>query len=213
MPILSADTSPQTPILYSPSRRLMITTPTPEHDAQTTILRTDPTARRYLPSHLPEAMTIDEARERRESRAKDPSILDLNVLVQQEVDGPYIELAGSLGISKIYKYQRSCEIGILVATKYHGQGFASEIFFTVWTYLFEELKLHRVSLETAMANAPMRGWLEKVAGVVQEGMRRECWTDNEGGWIDVASYAVLDWEWRERVKGRLEARIGLENSK
>ncbi|KAF5317402.1 hypothetical protein D9611_003934 [Ephemerocybe angulata] len=192
-------------VLYSPSRRVKLETPTAEFDEAVAILRTEPGTRKYLLGHLPATMTMEESKERRESRSKDPKILDFSAYVRQE-DGSY-ELGGSTGVFNIDTIQNTCEAGILVATKYQGKGVTAEIFYALWTYLFEERGFHRVTLETAMENAPMRGWLERVAGVRQEGTKIECWADKAGGWTDVASYALLEREWKASIKARLEKRI------
>lgn len=194
------------PILHlkSPSGRIILTNPSPAEDEIVSVFRTSPIVRRYL-QFLPATLSVEDARKRREDRGKDPQILDLAVFLQAE-DGT-LEFAGSTAIFHIDDTQKSCEAGILVVPKFHGQGLTAEIFCTLLTYVFEERGFHRVSFETSMENAPMRGWLEKAAGVRLEGVKKECWTDSAGGWVDVASYAVLSWEWRDNVKARLEKRI------
>ncbi|KAF6760298.1 hypothetical protein DFP72DRAFT_988520 [Ephemerocybe angulata] len=166
-------------VLYSPSRRVKLETPTAEFDEAVAILRTEPGTRKYLLGHLPATMTTEESKERRESRSKRPQ------------DPRPQCLGGSTGAFNIDTIQNTCEAGILVATKYQGK----------------ERGFHRVTLETAMENAPMRGWLERVAGVRQEGTKIECWADKAGGWTDVASYALLEREWKASIKARLEKRI------
>ena len=103
--------------------------------------------------------------------------------------------------------QRSCEAGIIIAPKFHGQNLTAEILYTLFHYIFEEKQFHRISLETSSENAPMRGWLEKVAGMRLEGIRKEWWTDNAGGWLDVCGYAVLEREWKGWMKQRLLERV------
>ncbi|KAF8893980.1 hypothetical protein BD779DRAFT_1504608 [Infundibulicybe gibba] len=70
-------------------------------------------------------------------------------------------------------------------------------------------KLHRVTLDTSVDNTPMRGWLEKVAGIRLEANRTECWKIRPGEYCDVVGYALLDWEWRDRVKAALERRMNI----
>ncbi|KAJ2916791.1 hypothetical protein MD484_g3668, partial [Candolleomyces efflorescens] len=200
--------TPATLTLYSPSRRVKLVPPTEPTDEAVAILRTDPITLRYL-KFLPQTMTTEENRVRRETRAKDPQILDLLAYVRGE-DGSY-ELGGTTGVFHMDNLQKCCEAGILVAPKFQGQGVTAEIFYTLFTYIFEEKGFHRIGMETAMENMPMRGWLEKVADIRQEGVKKEWWTDMAGGWTDVGSYAILDWEWRDKVKERLEKRIASRN--
>lgn len=190
--------------LHSPTRRIKLVTPSPAEDETIAAFRVEPATLRYL-EFLPKTMTTEEATARRESRAKNPAILDLHVFIRLD-DGTF-EFCGSTGVFSIDELQKSCEAGILVASKWQGQGLSAEIFYTLWEYIFEQRGLHRISMETSVDNAPMRGWLEKVGGIVQEGTRREAWTDNAGGWTNVASYAILESEWRSSVKARLEKRI------
>ncbi|KAJ3550002.1 hypothetical protein NMY22_g677 [Coprinellus aureogranulatus] len=191
-------------ILYSPSKRVKLTLPIPEYDEEIAALRCAPTTLRYL-KFFADKYTTEEARARRELRAKDPSILDLYVFALND-DGEY-ELAGSTGVFNLDGLQKSCEGGILVAPKFVGKGLTAEIFYTLFKYIFEERGFHRISFETSMENEPMRGWFEKAAGIRQEGVKKEWWSDGRGGWTDVGSYALLDREWEAEVKARLEKRI------
>ncbi|KAJ2925121.1 hypothetical protein H1R20_g11959, partial [Candolleomyces eurysporus] len=200
--------TPATLTLYSPSRRVKLVTPSQADDEAVAILRTHPVTLRFL-KFLPETMTAEEVRERRENRAKDSRILDLIVYVRGE-DGSY-EVGGSTGVFSMDDLQKSCEAGILVAPKFQGQGVSTEVFYTLFAYTFEERGFHRISMETSMENLPMRGWLEKTANIRQEGIKKEWWTDNAGGWTDVGSYAILDREWRDKVKERLEKKMTSRN--
>jgi RimJ/RimL family protein N-acetyltransferase len=190
--------------LYSPTKRVKLTSPIPELDESIAALRCAPTTLRYL-KFFPETFSTEEARARRESRAKETNLIDLYVFALGD-DGEY-ELAGSTGVFNVDNLFKCCEGGILVAPKFVGKGLTAEIFYTLFQYMFDEKGFHRMSFETSMENEPMRGWFEKAAGVRLEGVKKEWWTDKQGGWTDVASYALLESEWREEVKGRLKKRM------
>jgi hypothetical protein len=53
----------------------------------------------------------------------------------------------------------------------------------------------------------MQSWLENVAGIRLEAKREECWQQLDGTFTDVKGYAILDWEWKDNVKSRLERRL------
>jgi len=220
----SPSTSPTTPpiTIYSQDKRVRLATPSSVEDADVSVVRSDPLARRYLRFMPP--ITVEGVKERRESRAQDPHILDFNVfLLQQDYSPstdtetsssssssqtPQGELIGMTGVFNIDDLQKSCEMGILLSPKVHGTGISTVVLYTIMKYIFEERKFHRVTLETGEDNMPMRGWLEKY-GVRCEATRLEAWTDGNGGWTDVKGYAVLDREWVEVVKPNLEKKLGL----
>jgi RimJ/RimL family protein N-acetyltransferase len=110
-------------------------------------------------------------------------------------------------VFNIDEVNRSCEAGILVSPELHGKGTATEILYTLLKYVFEERKFHRTTFETGVDNVNMAGWLQNVVGARLEAERKECWKEEGGKYTDVHSYAILEWEWADRIKGRLEGRI------
>ncbi|TEB38359.1 acyl-CoA N-acyltransferase [Coprinellus micaceus] len=196
-------------MLYSPSKRVKLTRPDTKLDEAIAALRCAPTTLEYL-KILPAHFTAEEAKARRESRAKDATILDLYAFALNE--GGEYELAGPTGVFSVDNFHKTCEAGIIIAPKFLGKGLTAENFYTLFQYIFEEKGFHRISFETSAENEPMRGWFEKVAGIRQEGLRKEWWMDGLGGWTDVASYAILEREWNAEVKARLEKRIRVKSS-
>ncbi|KAH6913926.1 acyl-CoA N-acyltransferase [Coprinopsis sp. MPI-PUGE-AT-0042] len=198
----SSSTAPPL-ILYSPDKRYRFATPTSAEDDQVSILRSDPRTLRYL-RFMPQTISIPEVAARRESRLADPKIIDFNVF--DEANG---KLVGMTGVFDFDEFMSRCEAGIVISPEATGKGLASVMLYTVLKYAFEERGIHRVTFETGEDNAPMRGWLEKVAEARVEATRLSCWRDGQGGWTDVKGYAIVDFEWRDRVKPNLEKRLGI----
>lgn len=190
--------------LVSPFGRIRLAPPTPQEDVAVSILRSDPISRKYL-RFMPEQISVAEVAARRESRAKDPRILDLYAyMVNEDGSSRFVGLSGVFNIDEV---NGSCEAGILVSPELHGKGTATEILYTLLKYVFEERKFHRTTFETGVDNVNMGGWLQNVAGVRLEAERKECWKEGDGKYTDVHSYAILEWEWADRIKARLEERI------
>lgn len=192
--------------LTSPFGRLKLITPDPIYDEEMAKLRSHPETLRYLPI-LPAHVTTDEARLRREERAAQDSILDLHVLLDNG-DGSF-KFVGMAGLYNIDRTSDSCYIGILIHPDYFRSGFATQVLYTIMKYAFEDpaYLMHRVVYDTAADNVQMRGWLERVAGVHVEFTLREAWKVRKGKYIDVMGFSILENEWSDSVKGKLEARL------
>ena len=191
--------------LYSHSRRLRISRPTSAEDEVTALLRIHPDSRRYLP-FFPEVFTTEDNRKKREERAKRDDVIDFSVfLVKESGEEEYVGITGLINVDWV---NRSCSVGILISSKYHRQGIATEAIHAMMQFAFEDeaLKMHRCGFETGDYNVQMRGWLENVAGATLEGVSRECWKDGNR-WVDMVRYGVLDREWEGGVKFALERRI------
>lgn len=202
-----ASSSTRTPLVrYSPDKRFRFATPTSAEDDQVSILRSDARMLRHL-RFMPQTISIPEVAERRETRLKDPKIIDFNVFDDSPEGGG--KLVGMTGVFDYDESMSRCEAGIVISPEETGKGLASVMMYTVLMFAFEEKGVHRVTFETSEDNAAMRGWLEKVAEARVEATRLECWKDGQGGWINVKGYAIIDWEWRERVKPNLEKRLGI----
>ncbi|EKM81059.1 hypothetical protein AGABI1DRAFT_71814 [Agaricus bisporus var. burnettii JB137-S8] len=151
-------------------------------------------------------MTVEEIRSRREKRAADDTAVDFCAFTLND-DGSRNEFIGTTAVFKIDVEQNNCEIGILVAPEKHGGGYGTEMLYCVMQWVFEEKNFHRATFETAVDNIPMQKWFEKT-GIRLEAERKEAWRGiNTGEYEDVKGYAVLEWEWRDRIKANLETRI------
>jgi len=200
---------PRTLILQSPFGRLSLVSPPPEGDEEDTIaLRTHPKVLEHL-KILPERLTMAEVTSRAKQRLEDPLILDFSVYLNRGGDAKR-ELIGVTGYFNLNTVNRSCEVGILVRPDLHGKQYATEVLYVLLHYIFDTGKLHRATFETAWSNSAMRGWLERTAGARLESQRRDAWCINDGTFVDVAGYAMLEDEWHNEVEPRLRKRLETE---
>ncbi|KII90697.1 hypothetical protein PLICRDRAFT_541879 [Plicaturopsis crispa FD-325 SS-3] len=187
--------------LTSRTGRLTLRAPVEADDEAMAALRSHPRTREYL-RFLPEHCSVADARARRESRARDESILDF--IAHASDGGAFV---GTCTIYSIDPLNDSCWLGLLVDPAFHRGGYATEMLHALLRYVFEERSMHRVAFDTGIDNVAMRGWLENVAGAKHEFTWRECWKDGPGQWLDVVGYSILEREWRDTVKGNLERRL------
>jgi aminoglycoside 6'-N-acetyltransferase len=106
------------------------------------------------------------------------------------------EMIGDLAYYLLKEDQRQAEIGITLASTYHGRGYGVEAAERLLAYLFDELKLHRVRANCDVENPPAWKTLERL------GFRREAhFVENlwfRGRWASEYWYGMLDREWGER---------------
>ncbi|KAF9263264.1 acyl-CoA N-acyltransferase [Marasmius fiardii PR-910] len=199
--------APHNIILKSPTARLSLQPANEANDEANAKMRCHVVTRKYL-RFLPEDCSTEEARNLREERLADPSKLEFHAYALDE--GGNKQFVGGTMMFNIDETQKSCEVGIILSADVHRRGVATDVFYTLLSYVFEERGFHRVTFETGADNLAMRGWLERVAGARLESHRVEAWKDLEnGGYSDVTGYAILEREWTERVKANLEKKLGL----
>ncbi|KAJ2928078.1 hypothetical protein H1R20_g9017, partial [Candolleomyces eurysporus] len=208
--------TPEGLVLYSADFRVKLALPTAQDDEPIAALRSDPSVRKHMP-FLP-VLTKEDVALQREQRAQDPSILDVAVFVRDDDNLPEddevgeinYQFAGVSGVFGMSEEHLACEAGIIIAPAFQGKGLTTPIFYTLFKYLFENKGIHRVLFETSAANGAMIGWLEKVARARLEGERRQAWRSADEGWVDVKSFAILEVEWKGRVKAALEKKMGVK---
>ncbi|TFK73970.1 acyl-CoA N-acyltransferase [Pluteus cervinus] len=202
---------PPASCIVSKTGRLQLITP-PEDDSEdnlVALLRTHPFSRKYL-QFFPDKVTVEEMRDRRVQRSKESRIRDFHIHTLD--DEGHSQFVGITGIFNIDLTHESCEMGIMVDPDQSGKGVATDALYTLLEWAIEEQKMHRITFETTVNNAPMRHWLEKIAGARLEAERKECWKVEERKYADVAGYCILDWEWRERVKVNLQRRLNIRSA-
>ncbi|KAI5118043.1 hypothetical protein M0805_005892 [Coniferiporia weirii] len=197
-------------VLTSPSGRIKLVTPDPLYDEDVARLRSHPVTLRYLP-FLPTHVSAEDTRKQRESRAKREAVLDLNILLINGDDEP--KLVDVTGLFDIDRLNANCLVGILIHPDYFRSGLATRALYMLMKYAFEDdaQRMHRVVYETGADNVQMRGWLENVVGVQMEFRLREAWKAAPGKRVDAVGYSILEHEWKDTVKGRLEARLDRHN--
>ncbi|KAF9051238.1 acyl-CoA N-acyltransferase [Hymenopellis radicata] len=191
--------------LHSPINRLQFDIADGSEDHLIASLRTHPDVRRHLPM-FPLTMTVEEAASLRRYRAANPTYCDYHLHIVEEGIRKFV---GMIGFRNLDEDNGSVEMGILLFPDFHGKGFGTETLYVLLCYLFEERRMHRVSFQTSVDNAQMRGWFDDVAGVTLEGISRELWrsVEDRNSYVDVAIYCILEQEWRDAVKKRLNQRL------
>jgi RimJ/RimL family protein N-acetyltransferase len=173
------------------SERLILQPPHAEDDEAVADLRSNPIILKYL-EFLPKACTVDEARLRRETRAADDRIVDFHIHLRSPDPDLKSSFIGSTGLFDINLQNMSCECGIVLTPSLQRKGLGTEALYSVLTYAFEDLGLHRVTLETAHNNVLLRGWFENALGVQPEFRLREAWKGRKAGtWVDAIGYSIL----------------------
>jgi len=108
---------------------------------------------------------------------------------------------GHVGLYQIDPRVRKAEYAILIGDKQHqGKGLGKAVSRAVFTFGFNELNLHRISLRVNATNARAIR-LYKSVGMSREGILRD--EQYRGGkHIDVHIYAILNTEWMRSSDGR-----------
>ena len=108
------------------------------------------------------------------------------------------ELIGDCGLLTLEEGPEQAVLGITIAAKHQGNGYAMEAVTCLLDYVFSSLGMHRVRAITDCKNTRSIALLERI------GMRREghflqnVWF--KGAWGDEYQYAILCSEWITRAK-------------
>jgi RimJ/RimL family protein N-acetyltransferase len=137
--------------------------------------------------------TVDAAEAERfleiyRARNAQPDRLDLAV-----VDRASGECVGEVVLNEWDKGNRSCNFRTLIGPGGRDRGLGTEALRLIVGYGFEQLGLHRISLEVYAFNPRAQHVYEK-AGFVAEGVLREA-LRYEDEWIDATVMSILDYEW------------------
>lgn len=81
-------------------------------------------------------------------------------------------------------------LGYAINNQHHGRGYATEAVRAALRIAFTQLHFHRVEAACAPDNRPSQALARKV-GMMREGVRREFWLEDEGGWGDRVIYVAL----------------------
>lgn len=149
-----------------------------------------PAVRRYLASRLP--VNLDQEREFYESVICEDEHVNLLICT----DG---EAAGTIGLHPADSVSGSGELGLFLAEEYWGQGLGTEASRLLTDYAFRERRFHRVTARVIEGNVGSRRIWEKL-GFRHEATFREA-DFEDGEYVDVRLYAVLEDEWRSRERG------------
>jgi len=143
------------------------------------------------PGSLPVWDDAAEARCREwySSRKDQPDRLDL--AITDKATGQFV---GEVVFNEWSAQNHSCNFRIMIGPRGRDRGLGTEAIRLFIGYGFEQLGLHRISLDVLAFNPRGRRAYEKV-GFVTEGVLREehSW---DGQWIDDTIMSILDHEWR-----------------
>ncbi|HXB69211.1 MAG TPA: GNAT family protein [Candidatus Acidoferrales bacterium] len=104
------------------------------------------------------------------------------------------EFAGSVGCHPINWQNRNCSFGYWIAERHQGKGIVTRCCGALLTYLFEDLRLHRVVIECGTGNAKSCAIPQRL-GFSREGISRHGeWVNDQ--WIDLVVWSMLEDEWR-----------------
>ena len=106
---------------------------------------------------------------------------------------PTQALIGDCAFKIHFQHARQATIGITLAQRFHGKGFALEAIATLLNYAFEELSLHRVCADTDPRNTAAWRLLERLGMRREAHLKQSLWF--KGQWTDEYFYAILKPEW------------------
>ena len=91
---------------------------------------------------------------------------------------------------------RNCSIGYWIEQRYQGKGIMTRCCESMLDYLFDDLGLHRVTIQCGVANTKSCAIPERL-GFTREGLIREGeWVNDR--WLDLLSWGMLEQDWRAR---------------
>ena len=92
--------------------------------------------------------------------------------------------------------RRQAEIGFTIARHCQGQGYGTEAVTLLLDYLFDVLKLHRITATADTRNAASVALMERLGMRREAHFRKHLWF--KGEWADDYIYAILQEEWRPK---------------
>ena len=107
------------------------------------------------------------------------------------IDG---RIAGSVGCHEIDWGNRNTSIGYWLEASRQGSGLMTRCCAAMLDYLFDELELHRVTIQCGEANHRSCAIPQRL-GFLREGLLREAeWVN--GRWLDLVLWGMLKEDWR-----------------
>ncbi|MBQ4066518.1 MAG: GNAT family N-acetyltransferase [Clostridia bacterium] len=104
------------------------------------------------------------------------------------------KMIGTCGFTALDEYNLCGEMGYVISSHYHGQGYATEAAMRVIRFGFEELGLRRIESRYMIGNDASRRVMEK-CGMTFEGVRRQS-LYIKGRYVDVGTCSILDTEYK-----------------
>ena len=104
--------------------------------------------------------------------------------------------AGSVGCHPIDWSNRNCSVGYWLAEQHQGKGIMTRCCETLLDHVFEDLGLHRVTIQCGTGNMRSCAIPERL-GFTREGFTRHGeWVNDR--WVDLVVWGILEDEWKAR---------------
>jgi RimJ/RimL family protein N-acetyltransferase len=116
------------------------------------------------------------------------------------------ECVGEAVLNEWSPNNRSCSFRIAIGPAGRGRGLGTEAVRLIVGYGFEQLGLHRISLEVYAFNPRARHVYEKV-GFTTEGVLRDA-LHHDGAWVDATVMSILAPEWARLVPPETRPSVG-----
>jgi ribosomal-protein-serine acetyltransferase len=112
------------------------------------------------------------------------------------IDG---RIAGSVGCHPIDWPNKHCSIGYWIEPERQGRGLMTQCCAALIDYLFDELMLHRVTIQCGTGNMRSCAIPERL-GFTREGVMRQAeWVNDR--WVDLVVWGMLKHDWANRRPG------------
>ncbi len=162
-----------------------------------TITRSDLEEVRQLHNHpevvtrLSDARPVNQIEQENWFEAISSSKTSYRIVIRKLISA---DLVGVFRVDKIDYLNQSAQVGLDIHPKFHRQGYAREVYNTLFEIFFNDWNLNRVGLETLTSNSPARA-LYLSLGMKEEGVGR-CAIFRNGKFEDVVYYGLLRSEWQ-----------------
>ena len=127
----------------------------------------------------------------KESMAHNTSGTRLTTFIMQDD-----EIAGSIGVVKFNRDNRSCEIGYWLRQQLQGQGIMTKACACFITHLFKARNLNRIEILIARDNTRSKGIPERLGFTLEGTLRQGLFM--YGKYFDLELYSLLREEWITR---------------
>jgi ribosomal-protein-serine acetyltransferase len=104
------------------------------------------------------------------------------------------QIVGGVGCHPIDWPNRHCSIGYWLAESHQGRGLMTQACASMLDYLFDDLGLHRITIQCGAGNHKSCAIPQRL-GFVREGLLRQAeWVNDR--WVDLVVWGMLEQDWR-----------------
>ena len=118
-------------------------------------------------------------------------------LVEREFPIIATQRVGYFRTSNYSSKNKNIYIGADISEKHRGKGLGTKAYLKFIPFLFEELDLHKISLEVLETNERAANLYLKVGFVIEGTKREEAWKNGE--YVDSTIMSILREEWENNV--------------